>query len=319
MITGTTTIGGTAPADASVVAGDLLCINCRYDLRALPRDGRCPECGASVAESVLHHEAGRSPIGVPLRLADRAWLRTLRRATALLLGAAAWQALVYVIILPGWRGALSPQVARLITMILFVTPELLAYWAVWRLAAAEPTAGIAAALGRRFGLGIRLAVGGSLLTYAYTTFVMFTEGASIISWVLPMLARCSFDAAATSFALVHLSRLGRRGDSPRLARAARVSAAFAPLMLLPVIKPVRYLYLMGVYYGMSSAPIIGYVEAVVPVAMRVHEGGPGIDLYVWSVLAAYGVWNTVLVACFCRLFGAAAGSGADRAARSASN
>src|SRR5688572_11129554 len=27
------------------------CYGCGYDLRATPRDGKCPECGASVAES----------------------------------------------------------------------------------------------------------------------------------------------------------------------------------------------------------------------------------------------------------------------------
>src|SRR5947199_1938403 len=30
---------------------DLPCHQCRYDLRAQPQDGKCPECGASVAES----------------------------------------------------------------------------------------------------------------------------------------------------------------------------------------------------------------------------------------------------------------------------
>ncbi|HEV7298350.1 MAG TPA: hypothetical protein VGN72_03225 [Tepidisphaeraceae bacterium] len=40
------------PAPTAETSGDLPCHQCGYDLRAHPHDGKCPECEASVAESV---------------------------------------------------------------------------------------------------------------------------------------------------------------------------------------------------------------------------------------------------------------------------
>ena len=53
------------PADAELA---LKCAACGYDLRGLPDDGRCPECGAAVAESRQ---------AVSLFRADPRWLRRL--------------------------------------------------------------------------------------------------------------------------------------------------------------------------------------------------------------------------------------------------
>ncbi len=58
---------------AGHVAGDIHCLHCAYNLKTLPVDGRCPECGEPVADSEpLYHR--------PL-----AWLRKLRWGAALLL------------------------------------------------------------------------------------------------------------------------------------------------------------------------------------------------------------------------------------------
>src|SRR3982751_5743669 len=38
-------------AHTAEICADLPCDRCGYDLRAHPQDGKCPECGASVAES----------------------------------------------------------------------------------------------------------------------------------------------------------------------------------------------------------------------------------------------------------------------------
>lgn len=35
------------------VHADLKCVQCNYELRGLPRDGDCPECGAPIEASVL--------------------------------------------------------------------------------------------------------------------------------------------------------------------------------------------------------------------------------------------------------------------------
>jgi hypothetical protein len=42
-----------APArTSSAVDSDMTCARCDYNLRTLPLDGNCPECGLSVTESI---------------------------------------------------------------------------------------------------------------------------------------------------------------------------------------------------------------------------------------------------------------------------
>ncbi|HMQ15539.1 MAG TPA: hypothetical protein PKC49_06140 [Phycisphaerae bacterium] len=47
---------------------ELRCPACGYDLRGLPRDGRCPECGGPVAAALAKS---------PLLFSDRVWLRRM--------------------------------------------------------------------------------------------------------------------------------------------------------------------------------------------------------------------------------------------------
>lgn len=50
----------TTPVDtAGHVAGDLPCLQCRYNLRTLATDARCPECGRDVVDTLAAVRAGR--------------------------------------------------------------------------------------------------------------------------------------------------------------------------------------------------------------------------------------------------------------------
>src|SRR3954471_13836356 len=38
---------------AAIIQSDMECSGCRYDLRGMPADGRCPECGQAIAITLL--------------------------------------------------------------------------------------------------------------------------------------------------------------------------------------------------------------------------------------------------------------------------
>lgn len=53
-----------------LVAADVPCVSCQYNLRTIPIDSRCPECATAVTASLRRRD---------LRHADVAWLRRTRR------------------------------------------------------------------------------------------------------------------------------------------------------------------------------------------------------------------------------------------------
>ncbi len=57
--------GTSPPSDHNEEPSDPLCVHCAYNLRGLASDGRCPECGTSIARSIR---------GDLLWQADLAWL-----------------------------------------------------------------------------------------------------------------------------------------------------------------------------------------------------------------------------------------------------
>ncbi len=61
--------------EAPVIEHDLSCMICGYNLRALPPEGLCPECGTDIA---------RSTQGDLLKFADRNWVGSVYRGTCLL-------------------------------------------------------------------------------------------------------------------------------------------------------------------------------------------------------------------------------------------
>jgi hypothetical protein len=69
-------------ADSAEISAELLCHSCGYDLRAHPKDGKCPECGASVAEA---HRVGAVPLRPAWRDSDPRWRRHMLAGAWILL------------------------------------------------------------------------------------------------------------------------------------------------------------------------------------------------------------------------------------------
>ncbi len=93
------------------------CVICGYNLRGLPRDGVCPECGTKVERS-LH--------GNLLAFADRDWLLAIERGARLLGCAIAAPMLAFLLIMLFsliffWRPVLPPPFALVHHILLVIT------------------------------------------------------------------------------------------------------------------------------------------------------------------------------------------------------
>ena len=124
---------GTAepPADSARISADLPCAVCRYNLRSLPHDGRCPECGQPVAQSMQAQW---------LVFAPPKWVRRVARGvervlTSVIVLIGGWMvvALGYMLLLgvsnQGWVSSAAPRIwlaaAYAVLAVLFLVPALL--------------------------------------------------------------------------------------------------------------------------------------------------------------------------------------------------
>ncbi len=125
-----------APTASAFISHDVPCHRCAYNLRGLPRDGRCPECGAPTRVSLQ---------GDLLRFADPAWLRKL------LLGAKLPYYALYTLFITVFVGQLSSVALRsylgrsdlgvfpavYITTSIYLGGGVL-LWSLWLISAPEP-------------------------------------------------------------------------------------------------------------------------------------------------------------------------------------
>jgi hypothetical protein len=91
---------------------DWPCMGCGYNLRMLNREGRCPECGLEVAQSLRQS---------PLQAADPRWVRRMTWGLlALAVGLLGWPVATQVAISTGISRASPEGVRCLLTMVLFL-------------------------------------------------------------------------------------------------------------------------------------------------------------------------------------------------------
>jgi hypothetical protein len=122
----------TLASDAKVLDRDVACASCKYNLRGLPLDGKCPECGGSIADSIEADEHCRSLAPEPFT-EGRVVLALLEGG---ILTIAALAIGIEVVFMPAWAFELKTR-ARAIMLGVMVIPFVLAWFAAWKVSAPE--------------------------------------------------------------------------------------------------------------------------------------------------------------------------------------
>lgn len=225
---------------APALERDVTCVCCGYNLRGLRLDGRCPECGAPVAQE--------------LRFADRHWLqrmaassRRLQVGLAVGVGACPLGAIGLVFFLtafyfPASAGVFVPLGVLSAGLLLYVTPRVLMP-ATFAVTAPEPRPPHPA---RRWSWGRRLrvvsvgtfVVGAIAFVWLMATFAFADPQRTVANWPLPLvlLALSSLVLPYLLYALfAHLRPLAHRaGEAPLLASTRNCQKVVLLLPGLPV-------------------------------------------------------------------------------------
>lgn len=122
------------------IDADVPCMRCGYNLRTLPRDGACPECGTSITETLRHHVIRDSELG-RLRLLGDPWLQAMRRGLDGTI--AAWFAGASIIVLLTGGISMYTAVGGSLYLLPFVASFVVSCRAAWHIAEPRYARGVA--------------------------------------------------------------------------------------------------------------------------------------------------------------------------------
>lgn len=199
----------------------LLCMECGYNLRGLPADGNCPECGTLIRHSRRNAD---------LLYADVDWLASIVRGQQFILAGAA----IGLVLIPFTVGALFAEgVGAVIGLLLIQISPMLILFGTFHLTMREPNVyeRPRATLIRRLAR-IALALASILLLIP---FVLFLSGVWI-DWI-DLLFAVGLGALMTYAAcILHVYHaLSRRAGHNRLRRAAAVLCLLVMLIAIPLV------------------------------------------------------------------------------------
>jgi hypothetical protein len=293
-----------APPAPSTITTALPCLRCEYDLRGLPRDAHCPECGTPVEPSAARNDAEQAGEPVSLSLSATSWLRATGVACWLTVAFAFLtfaEAFVIVSNIGERSGmnylsgglAMAQLAAMLIVLWLFGTREPLASRCVHaagyfvRAVALVLTAAPFALLPVMMRYGV-----GRTRLYSHVA-VGFAVIAGLLTWSI----------------VRRLAAGARRDRRMMLARSASAFAWLAPIawVVHAVLDPSMPIG-QSAGWMVNAHPLIGYAESVVAMGRLLLFAPMRTDpmLLPWLIEAANSLAGVVLFAAMARLFLAAA-------------
>jgi hypothetical protein len=257
------------------------CLDCEYSLRGLPRDGRCPECGAPILRSWEWHEAAVTGGEPPLWMSSPAWLRRMGAGCALVLASALGHmilTLIGAIIQQPVGGAMAAAAS------LFIGTSLALIVGLWLLGSREPAtpSGLRDHTIVRAGAVVEVLRVVRSFVWNPRTF----DGHWYIAIVTTLLA-----AAVTAMLWRRIARLTRRAAA---AKPSRVAASWLA-WLVPVVMVVQVVFFRLLPTGRNGAmliapqPVTGEATALVLVPVGLMRGGaigPALIFWSFGMLAA---------------------------------
>jgi hypothetical protein len=238
--------GGSEGEAATAVVADLTCRKCRYNLRGLNLEGRCPECGTPV---------GFSARGDFLRYSEPTWVATLRTGVQCEL----WSIVVLIAggILGGVAGAAVGS--RMPALVVQLGGNVLALVGAWLLTTPDPSG-----LGEdRYGtsrkvIRVTLIVGvvGQVVQFAQQTTVQ-PPTVRLVLDLIGGIARL-VGLVGTFATLNYLSKLALRVPDQSLADRARVLmfGVGIPLGVILVVALAMVLLVRGGRPAAGAAPAL---------------------------------------------------------------
>ncbi len=193
-------------AAPGLVDHDLSCIGCDYNLRTIPHDATCPECGKPVIETLHAQGLAQSP---------PRWLRWIC-AGVVAEFAACFIVLMMATRLWPWRGT------WVLTMVMSLAAPLLHLVASWCLTVRGGPRWLP--IGNRWTWTCRISATAVLVAYILGSFdwmqhlASFNMTTAVVAYFAVILVTCT----ATIARWLILQALGRRVPDPRLAKAIRM-------------------------------------------------------------------------------------------------
>ncbi|MBN1341987.1 MAG: hypothetical protein JXQ73_04865 [Phycisphaerae bacterium] len=222
----------TLPCTSGVIERNVSCVFCDYNLRGLPADGRCPECGRQIADST------KSDL---LSLAHPRWVKRIRIGAAfmlvgLVLMALLWGVTAFGYLLrfmsnfpPAFYGAISGPF-RYLGVGVFAL-------GVWLLATPDPRE----VLDRRVGwvrMLCRSAIGLEMISFGWVYATQFStfqtmdpESHYVVAWLLSILTW----VLLLMMPFLYIGQLARRMPDNPLRRRSQVCAIAACSWLFQAI------------------------------------------------------------------------------------
>lgn len=220
------------------VIDDRACRKCSYNLRGLPKDGRCPECGTAIGISIC---------GDQLRFSHPAWIRQVGDGLMLIL----WGLLVTFVVAI-IAGIAAPK-EKVIQQLLIFLGSIVGVFGTWQMTAPDPSG-----VGEKRGLTSRKLVRIAVLTGIVASFLQLFVAAGVASLATAgIIAACALVGVAGEFAKIHYIGIlaSRLPDRALMARAHLLKWALAVCYGAMVV--LGFVAAMVMYSALSNAMVSG--------------------------------------------------------------